>query len=186
MKIACIGWGSLIWEPRGLPIRGRWFTDGPFLPVEFLRKSRDGRITLVLSTTAAPVRTLWCWLSTSSLAAAVTSLREREGIPPEYEDRNIGRWPPKTNNDTICTSIAEWAHEKEIDAVVWTNLSAKFPGGEGEPSVEQVIEYLDNLQAEKRSAAEEYVRRAPLQIDTEYRRAIERELGWKPVTRKQS
>ena len=29
MKIAILGWGSLIKEPRGLPIEGEWQPDGP-------------------------------------------------------------------------------------------------------------------------------------------------------------
>ena len=39
MKIACLGWGSVIWDPRALPIQREWFKDGPFAPVEFTRQS---------------------------------------------------------------------------------------------------------------------------------------------------
>lgn len=38
-KIAVIGWGSLIWCPKGLKIRDKWKNDGPKLPIEFARIS---------------------------------------------------------------------------------------------------------------------------------------------------
>jgi len=46
VTIACLGWGSLIWSPRTLPVSGDWHTDGPHLPIEFSRQAADGRITL--------------------------------------------------------------------------------------------------------------------------------------------
>lgn len=49
------------------------------------------------------------------------------------------------------------------------------------PSYEQVLAHIKSLNYEKRRAAEEYVRRAPAQIDTDYRRHLERDLGWKRV-----
>ena len=47
MIIACFGWGSLVWNPADLPMVGDWQSDGPALPVEFTRKSNNGRVTLV-------------------------------------------------------------------------------------------------------------------------------------------
>jgi len=42
-KIACIGWGSLIWDPRDLLVQREWFKDGALLPVEFARQAfKDG------------------------------------------------------------------------------------------------------------------------------------------------
>ncbi|HOW68396.1 MAG TPA: hypothetical protein P5055_13320 [Candidatus Paceibacterota bacterium] len=48
MSIAILGWGSLIWNPRDLPITGDWQGDGPVLPIEFTRISDNGRLTLVI------------------------------------------------------------------------------------------------------------------------------------------
>jgi hypothetical protein len=39
MSIAMLAWGSLIWNPRDLPISGEWRQAGPVLPIEFSRIS---------------------------------------------------------------------------------------------------------------------------------------------------
>ncbi|MFQ5485865.1 MAG: hypothetical protein ACE5DO_11120, partial [Desulfobacterales bacterium] len=54
----------------------------------------------------------------------------------------------------------------------WCNIgvSPKFNGNNGDvPSVEQAVKYLSNLSGSARDEAEKYVRRAPPQIDTDYR-----------------
>ena len=52
MNIAILGWGSLVPDPRGLPIAGGWHQGGPILPIEFSRISKDGQragcLTLVI------------------------------------------------------------------------------------------------------------------------------------------
>ncbi len=80
MKIACLGWGSLIWNPESLLIIREWFQDGPILPIEFARQSNDGRLTLVITENAQPVRTLWALMATTDLEIAKKSLLFREKI----------------------------------------------------------------------------------------------------------
>ena len=120
-QIACLGWGSLVWDARALPIQRQWFTDGPFAQVEFLRQSADRRITLVLDSSAS----------------------------------------------------------RGVDSVVWTALRCKFNGENGRrPTVEEVLTHLSGLTGRPRDEAERYIRFAPRQIDTPYRRRIEAVLHW--------
>lgn len=181
--IACIGWGSLIWDRRNLDVDGRWRTDGPTLPVEFARQSGDGRITLVIVQGFASVPTLWSLFNTRDLAEARESLREREGVFRSRADDSIACWRrgenPASEPDA---TISAWAAEKNLEAAVWTNLAPKFDGIDGRvPTEYEVVGYLQTLEGQTRAAAEQYVRRAPRQIATAYRRAIERVLGWTPV-----
>lgn len=181
--IACIGWGSLIWDTRNLDVDGNWRADGPALPVEFARQSSDGRITLVLVGGFAPVPTLWSGFNNGDLATARDSLRQREGVPRSRAGDLIAHWHrgenPVAEPDA---TISAWAAGKNLEAAVWTGFPPKFGGIDGRvPTENEVVEYLRALQGETRAAAEQYVRRAPRQIATVYRRAIERVLGWTPV-----
>jgi hypothetical protein len=181
--IACIGWGSLIWDTRNLDVDGNWRADGAMLPVEFARQSSDGRITLVLVEGFASVPTLWSEFNTRDLLRAREALRQREGISHSRADDFIACWRlgenPVSEPDA---TISRWAVGKDLEAAVWTNLPAKFARTDGRvPTEDEVIEYLRALQGRARAAAEEYVRRTPGQIATAYRRAIERALGWTPI-----
>ena len=182
MTIACLGWGSLIWKPDNLPITGAWRPDGPLLPVEFARQSRDGRITLVLIDGAKPVPVLWTNLTVNSLDEAREALRLREGVPVAKASAFIQSWIPTASPASVVSGIiADWAITAKLDGVVWTALPPKFAGKQMTPSVSQVVAYLSRLEGQRRRLAEEYIRRAPAQIATAFRQRIEREFGWLPV-----
>ncbi len=178
MTIACLGWGSLIWDPRALPIQRRWFDDGPLVPVEFTRQSSDGRITLVIEPGAAPVRVLWAVMLSTELQAAREALRDREGITGNSWVSRIGSWTREESVPKLMPGLSNWAEAHGIDAVVWTALGSRFNGQETSPTADQVVEYLRTLTGPTRDNAEHYIRCAPRQIDTDYRRRIEAELGW--------
>jgi hypothetical protein len=179
MTIACLGWGSLIWRPLDLAMRGEWQTDGPSLPIEFARQSRDGRITLVIDRGSPTVTTLWVVLAVEDLDSAIECLAQREGIPVAHQERGIGFWSVDAASEhPESLQVGKWALRQDVTAVVWTALAPKFNDINRKPSELEVVKYLAALEGEKRQSAEEYVRRAPKQIATPYRRAIEETLGW--------
>jgi hypothetical protein len=178
MKIACLGWGSLIWDPRALPIQRRWFNDGPLVPVEFTRQSSDGRITLVIEPGAAPVRILWAVMLSPDLQPAREALRDRENITGSNWVSRIGSWQQGDNPPQSIPELPEWAKAHGLNAAVWTALGSRFDAKEISPSADQVIEYLRQLTGKALENAERYIRCTPRQIDTEYRRRIEAAFGW--------
>jgi hypothetical protein len=191
LKIACLGWGSLIWDPRTLPIRRPWFQDGPLLPIEFARRSDNGhgRITLVIvppDCARVPcVRALWALMTVDSFDDAIERLAERE-MPKNPREKAIGRWSfgaTATEDFPFTDLISTWAQKKGLDAVVWTALPPKNERDGEMPTIDAVLQHLHGLAFDysRWREAEEYVRKAPMQIDTEYRRRIECEFGWTPV-----
>ncbi len=180
-RIAVLGWGSLIWDPRKLRISGDWFDDGPFLPVEFARVSQDGRLTLVLFPDAERVQVPWINAGTDNLEVAIENLRQREGTTTErigFVDL-VGDRRKCAVIPNLAGDIEEWARDKDIGAVVWTDLHPYFEEPPGtEFTEENVVRYLENLSDDAGRSAEEYVRKAPPQIKTRIRLVIEKRLGW--------
>ncbi len=183
MKIACLGWGSLIWDPKDLRISSEWYEDGPNLPIEFARESIDGRMTLVLTKEAKESASLWAVLEESDIKTAKANLAKREGIVDKNIRYSIGYWDSYSDEFHGCCSkrISEWAIRKELDGVVWTNLKYGFRSGRDTlPTINEVIDHFDNLSSEKKLIAEQYVRKAPVQIRTAFREELENKLGWSP------
>jgi hypothetical protein len=180
--IACLGWGSLVWRPGQLQVELPWREDGPRVQVEFLRQSKDNRVTLVLDPSAAYVPALWARMKLTDLHEAAEDLRVREDIPEDYA-QNIGRWSKGDPPPALIEDLSGWAEERGVDSVVWTALGRKFKGSRTKPApVADIVTYLDNLPEEERKAAETYVRYAPLQIRTTYRQEIAEKLGWTAQT----
>jgi len=186
--IACVGWGSLIWNEEKkhlLPCRGEWRDDGPELPVEFARQSSNGSMTLVICQDVPRTRACWVVLDVPDMQTARERLgkREHEKAPKHWITENIGYWTPSGEAyGHEAATIGAWATAHGFVGVVWTNLPCKF-GDEPNvmPSGDQVLGYLKGLDGERRVEAERYVRNAPAQVDTPYRRMIAAKLGWDHV-----
>lgn len=178
-KFVCLGWGSLIWDYGDLPISHEWREDGPKLPLEFARKSIDARMTLVVCKQGTLCPTLWSALSSTSLEEARKALAKREGLP---SIKNAAFWTSSGASDHLGAElVGAWANKLGFAGAVWTGLPPKSPVTDKNndyPSIEEVISHLKGLDVHSAVKAEEYVRKAPNQIATEYRARIVEELGW--------
>jgi len=180
MKIACLGWGSLIWKPAELPIASDWFTDGPWLPIEFAREGDSGELATVICPGVAEVQVLWAYIAVDTLDAAREALREREGVP-SVQPECIGSWPEGPRSPFQAT-LADWARAQGLDALVWTALPPRSRGhNQRKPSAEEALTYLRTLDPKRQAHARDYIQRTPMSIDTEYRRLIEETLNWRPL-----
>ena len=171
--IACLGWGSLVWDSQTLPLAGEWKTDGPDLPLEFARQSGNGRMTLVIVDSDHFVPVLWSELSVDSLEQAVEALADREGVP---DPRTIGRWPNTIDRRyPFIETVSQWATGKGMSGVVWTALKPGMKGKRGTiPSLTEMKAHLEMLDSNAGALAKEYIERAPTQIMTPHRQSLMR------------
>ena len=158
-----------------MKIKGKWRNDGPNMAVEYLRQSRDGRITLVIDDTGIPkYPVLWAEMDFSDVNDARENLRDREGTTFP----NIGFWRTGEKCPATIPGLTDWASSKKVDAVLWTALPPKFGGVNGrKPTLEEVICHLDNLEPTRKASAVKYIRSTPKQITTPYRGKLEEHLG---------
>ncbi|WP_036167486.1 hypothetical protein [Massilia sp. 9096] len=180
MKIACIAWGSLIWNPGPLKLASAWRPDGPPMPLEFVRDSDDSdELALVMHPPAPLVPSYWALLDTDDIDEAREMLRQREKIRPEYPQW-VGSLPNPHGLEQ--ERVAAWMRTKELDGAVWTSITAKFAGvGERSPSPHEAVAFLDSLSGQQRENAEKYIRQIPPEIRTLYRTLFEEKLGWTPT-----
>lgn len=187
MLVGCLTWGSLVWNPIDLPVRGDWQKDGPLLPIEFARISKNDRITLVIlydQPDYQACRSLWTLLDVESPEEGKEVLRVREETGPN----GIGLWK-KTDHEPdnpIDARIARWCRHLDLDAVVWTKLGPQWIDGGKKvprmPTLEEVLAKLTEWGEPMGTYARLYLQMAPRQIDTPYRREIFRRNNWQVLS----
>jgi hypothetical protein len=117
----------------------------------------------------------------TKIEAAAEALRVREGIPTEYAQKNVGRWTNGSPSPAIIPGLSEWARAQGVDGVVWTALRHNFHKPRVRPTSDEVVAHLRAVSSANLVEVEEYVRFAPRQIATPYRKVIEAALGWTPL-----
>ena len=189
MKIAILGWGSLVWERRDLPkLKGEWFKGGPLLPLEFSRisESRIGILTLVIDPQngkEASVR--FATSARITLEDAICDLRTREGTVVKYIGfvDLVGGSQRCNAFPKAADTIRSWASNKGFEAVVWTDLPSNFCKKHGQKfEIENAVKYLKELCEQDKCAAKaahEYINNAPEEINTPLRIYLQGNSGLK-------
>lgn len=183
MQIVILGWGSLIKEPRGLPIEGVWEPDGPKVWIEFSRISkrgdRAGCLTLVIDERCeSEVTTLYVPSKRNDLSQAISVLQERERTSHDdigFCEVAAARFAPNamSRHPKSCERIRAWALEKSFDAVIWTALARRFKDALGIPfSPAAALKYVNGLPAPTKKKALDYIHNAPAQTMTPFRRLL--------------
>lgn len=185
MKIAIIGWGSLIWDLENLApqVVGEWqMQSGPRLPMEFSRVSPKRKLGLAVC--LDPVAGVHCETHVirsvrRDIFAAVEDLRARERAPEgligafHTEGHSHGRMPK------VLEIMQAWCAQNGWDGAVWTDLEPNFYSHTEQVfSVKTGIEYLKTLQGESLAEAYSYIQNAPVQTATPLRNALKSDEWW--------
>ena len=185
MKVAIIGWGSLIHDRGVLRLVDGWHRDGPLLPVEFARTSVNGTLSLVITPDhGTTVTTYWAESMHHDVSLVRENLRLRERTP---DVRNIaavtwrGEVLGRTRYSAIEDAVIGWLRSNRkntmVDAAVWTSLK---PKGLDSYTPKKVGAFIDSDRADK-SRIQDYIRRAPAQTITALRLELEKLPGWEPI-----
>lgn len=163
MRIAVLGWGSLIWDPRSLAIsNGQWHPDGPSLPIEYARIASPGkpgeRLTLAIRYGVPNVQVLWIESGLKTLERARRNLANREGTSPdkigyatasESRMKSLTQAPPEVMvgttheariamTDKLVEALNTWREDHGLEAVIWTDLPSNFEDIRRDPSDQSV------------------------------------------------
>ncbi len=176
MRIAILGWGSLIGRPGDMLIEGQWEPNGPVLKIEFSRISADGRLTLVIDPKhGSDVKTQYVKSRRSAIEDAICDLMIREGT----DCANIGKCTKQNSGDCEYANIRDWLNDSDCDAVIWTNLKSNFEKKwERVPfSLENAFRYLHSLPSICKANARNYINEAPEPTQTRLREYLKSK-GW--------
>ena len=179
MKIAILGWGSLIYRPGDMLLEGDWKPGGPILRIEFSRISSDGRLTLVIDPRhGSDVKTLYAKSGRTQVQDAICDLMIREGT----DSGNIGICSKQSaqipNHPEIEIEIREWLNPLEFDAAIWTDLKSNYKEKrDQEFSVDDAFRYLEALSPVCKANACDYIAKAPAPTQTKLREYLKSK-GW--------
>lgn len=178
MRIAYLGWGSLVWDPRGLPCK-EWQVGGPTLPVDFRRISGQDRgepyLSLIIAPTATTSTVRFAEAVATELPVARRDLMKREGTEDPDNVGAISATDAK-GTDPVSEVIRAWTRTTGFDAAIWTTLGERWfkpPSRFGATfTEEQAVAFLNSLSGTARANALRYIARAPREVWSPFRERL--------------
>jgi hypothetical protein len=169
VKTAILGWGSLLWDRSQGAFEEQhkdWRLDGPALRLEFSRISRSRLDALTLVIDPVPgeeCQVAYALSRRGSPEEAISDLCAREktrehfiGCASANGSRRHGR------DERSVDAIVQWAKDRSIDVVLWTDLPGSFEGVSKQDFLSIAVNHLQGLPLESKATAAEYVWRAPV------------------------
>jgi hypothetical protein len=183
MKIAIVGWGSILRINKALNISDGWKEDGPYLPLEFSYITKSGILTLAITFGSPSVQTLWAQADFEDLQTAIKNLEKAT----RASLNDIGY---VSNNDTslhssmeTIDSIKKWMKEKHIEVSIWLDRKSNFyKVTEVMFNEDNALDYIIGLPKNQSLSAERYVVNNPEQIETPLRKRLREELSWRNLS----
>lgn len=187
MRVCILGWGSLLWDehPAFDKWHGDWNKDGPKLKLEFSRisKTRLGALTLVIDADhGEECQVAYAESRRDDPEDAICDLRNREGtVRARMGFMFLDGSRSQGGDEQTQEAIRSWAAEKKADVVVWTDLPSNFEKEKKKPfSLDEAFRHLQELPAEGKAKAAEYVWRAPDFVVTPLRQRLQQEPWFQP------
>ena len=147
IKIAYLGWGSLLWNFKDLKIDS-WIQSNLSFPLEFSRISKDGRLTLVVDEKIGTPNLIWYALANyKNVDTAINDLKKREGTLKKnisYVNLAKKKYRIKNTSPKLGQEIVMWALKEKVDVVIWTDLLTNWEEIRKVPySSKNAIEYFE-------------------------------------------
>ena len=184
MRIAIVGYGSLIWDLENLSpfVSGDWqLGAGPHMPVEFSRISPKRQQALVLvidDDLDHQSKTSIIDSNRFELGQAVDDLAARERCKTEM----IGYVSVTGDTRRPLDCAYQWLEQTGYDAVLWTALPGNFSIEAKKPfSHENARDYLKTLEKPALAEAWRYIEFAPEVTDTPFRRFLRDDEFWQSL-----
>ena len=184
MRIAIVGYGSLIWDLDNLAphVTGQWsLGTGPKMPVEFSRispKRKMGLVLVVDQTLNHQCQTNIIESSRSNLQHTINDLAARERCDAEM----IGHLDMNGNGLHGFSYVEEWLERSSFDGVVWTALPGNYHSHTGRAfSHHNARDYLRTLKRDALVEAWRYIEFAPEVTATPFRQFLAEDPFWQSL-----